>query len=167
MNKTWSYFLCIWMCLANSAAFARPAPTWKYMEDVCTVKTGSCDYYQCAERVHKCERDGYYKKFAQPYCNTFLTQTIREVSPRGKKWLRDVAACLQKKLAYYTKDTDPCWFVEEMAIKTHAECYVEASGCELDVSDLTPVVATFAKEFGDSRIFWQGIDFVVDCAKRY
>lgn len=137
-----------------------------YMEEICQVKNNSCDYYQCAEKVHKCQGDGYYQKFGHPYCKKFLNETSKEVSPEAKKWLVKVGACLQKKLAYYTKDTDPCWFIEEMAIRTHAECYVESGGCDLDVRDLVPVVNTFWREFSDSRIFWQGIDYVTACAKR-
>ena len=138
-----------------------------YMEDVCLVTAGTCDYYQCAEKVHRCDRSGYYNRFATPYCSNFLKNTVEKVGPQGKTWLKDVAMCLQKKLAAYTKDSDPCWMVEEVAIRSHAECYVEAGGCELDISDLMPVVSTFWREFSDMRIFWQGIDYVVSCAKKY
>jgi hypothetical protein len=138
-----------------------------YMENVCQVTPGTCDYYQCAEKIHRCDKEGYYNRFATPYCTKFLNQTMQKVSPQGKIWLQGVALCLQKKLAAYTKDSDPCWMVEEVAIRSHAECYVEAGGCELDVRDLMPVVNTFWKEFSNSRIVWQGIDYVIACAKRY
>ncbi|GIL18674.1 MAG: hypothetical protein BroJett040_24250 [Oligoflexia bacterium] len=137
------------------------------MDRICDVKPGTCDYYRCGERTHQCGSDGYYQKFGHPYCTKFLTKTIKEVSPQGQKWMKAVGLCLQKKLAYYTKDTDPCWFIEEIAIRTHAECYVEAGGCELDVRDLVPVVNTFWTEFADSRMIWQGIDYVLSCAQRY
>jgi len=138
-----------------------------YMENICQVTAGTCDYYQCAEKVHRCDKNGYYNRFATPYCTNFLTNTINKVGPKGKQWLKDVALCLQNKLAAYTKDTDPCWMVEEVAIQSHADCYVEAGGCELDVRELMPVVATFWREFKDQRIFWQGIDYIRSCAKKF
>lgn len=137
------------------------------LDGLCSAKVGSCDYYQCAEKYHRCGREGYYQKFGHPYCSMFLSQTIGEVSPQGREWILRVGRCLQQKLAFYSKESDPCWFIEQLAISTHAECYVEAGGCELDVSDLVPVVQTFWREFADSRVFWQGIDYVAACAQRY
>lgn len=129
----------------------------------CKPERGSCEFYLCQEAKQQCGPTGYYQRFGHPYCSAFLEEVRPKLSHRGQEWLKDVAYCLQEDLDHLSRNSDPCWFSEDIAIATHADCYVKTGACELDVIDLAIVVRTFASELTNSRIIGQSVDFLRKC----
>ncbi|MBK7892184.1 MAG: hypothetical protein IPJ84_15475 [Bdellovibrionales bacterium] len=129
----------------------------------CKPERGTCDFYLCQEAKQQCGPTGYYQRFGHPYCSAFLEEVRPKLSPRGQEWLKDVAYCLQEDLDHLSRNSDPCWFSEDLAIATHSDCYVKTGACELDVIDLAIVVRTFASELTNSRIIGQSVDFLRKC----
>lgn len=150
------FFLCSAVLTSTVRAADGHAPD-------CKPERGSCDFYLCQEEKQQCGSSGYYQRFGHPYCSAFLNDVHPKLSARGQEWLKDVAYCLQEDLAHLSVNSDPCWFSEDLAIATHADCYVKTGACELDVLDLAIVVRTFAGELTNSRIIGQSVDFLQKC----
>jgi hypothetical protein len=89
------------------------------------------------------------------------------VGPEGQAWLTRVGQCLQEKLSKRLYDgTESRSKVIEIAIASHAECYLETGACDVPVSDLSVIASTFMNELANPKIAAESIKFLYGCANK-
>ncbi len=107
----------------------------------CASTIGSCDYYLCRESMKSCGDEGYNLRFGYKYCDNFMNEVIRKLSPHGQQWMPKVAACLQEKMEKISLKNS-CEKIETLAIQSHSSCYQKTGWCELSWDDQWEVMKT-------------------------
>lgn len=130
------------------------------------IQPNSCEYYLCEEKAHDFGKEGYFLGFGYKYCQTFFTTISQRLTPAGSNWLTRVGACLQNKLIDSLGANDEYFsneLVEDIAVSSHSNCYLETRGCDLAFPDLIKVVGTLSKELYRPSIAQEGIQFLMGC----
>jgi hypothetical protein len=104
----------------------------------------ACAYYQCKidSARSAADRCSYFTEFGLPYCNKFYGVAFDDhvFGPSTRECLQEV---IRDKMAGAA-----CDVVEEAAIASHVDCYVESGFCSLSPTDKLKVIETIeAKDF--------------------
>lgn len=132
------------------------------MAEDCSQYIGTCSFYLCREKQHACGNKGYYLGFAYKYCRKAELELNKKLSSEGLNWSKQVAVCLQNSVDKIPDD-DNCTDVSQMAIKEHAECYVDTGFCELKGSDKRKVLWLVKAEARHPKILKQGLSILNEC----
>lgn len=134
----------------------------------CQPKPANCQFYQCAEQQFRCGTNGYFQKFAGPYCNYFFNETYNKVSASTQKWLVDVAYCLQTAVEKSIQNNPQisCNKIRSKAIQSHSECYVKTGFCQLDRTEQAYIISILAKDAWRPEIAAQGLLIEFECTKQ-
>jgi hypothetical protein len=127
------------------------------------IRDGSCEYYLCEEASHHFGAEGYFLRFAHPYCLKFFGEVIHQMSPSGAEWMRRVGRCLQEDLLASHGDTTGAEELEAAAISLHAECYLRTGLCALPLQDRLLVMETIAGELSNPRVFLEALQVITGC----
>jgi hypothetical protein len=129
----------------------------------CASLIGSCDYYLCREAVQPCGETGYFKAFGHKYCESFMSETLQELSPQGARWMPVIAQCLQEEADFTIDTTTSCEQVEVLAINTHPGCYKKTGFCELPLEDKMKIGEHVFKELAKPKMFEAMLKIEKDC----
>jgi len=95
----------------------------------------SCAYYQSLEKELQCGPEAYLKKWAYPMCKKYL-KLEPKLSAEVQAWFPAVRFCLQNSLALAQSQSQVnCENLDQVAIDSHVDCYVETGYCDLSDED--------------------------------
>ncbi|KAF5345490.1 hypothetical protein D9757_013513 [Collybiopsis confluens] len=108
----------------------------------------SCVFYAaCLEPHFHCGSQGYPLGFGEKFCTKFnLPQNVGRLSDKGKEWMWDTMACLQRALVTEldipapSSSSEACKALETKAFSTHAPCYLSSGLCSLNPKDWAVIV---------------------------
>lgn len=144
-----------------------------YSQDLnhCSIRSRSCDFYQCAENTFQCGDGGYFKAFAAPYCHLFLSEDfLQKNSTTTQKWLIEVASCLQQSIKQAASENNnlSCQQIRLKAINAHAKCYYETGFCQIPRNDRMLLAKTLIKDtWNDFDILRQGLQIQKLCGPQW
>ncbi len=104
-----------------------------FANNQCSPSFTSCEFYSCKEKARPCGKDGYWEKFAVPYCNVFLKKE-KQYSQPLRAFLPKVRQCLQASINDYTHSAS-CGDIKKLAFNSHVNCYVNSGFCHLSKLD--------------------------------
>lgn len=135
----------------------------KNFGDTCSEHIGTCDYYLCREKNNSCGVTGYYLAFGYQYCQTSFTSLNSKVSPKGQKWLKDVATCLQEKVETEISPTHRCEEIKSASIASHESCYEQTNFCGQKFKDVLKVLGMLSPELTKPKMILLGIKIIKNC----
>jgi len=92
----------------------------------------------------------YYLAYGEKYAHRFTEQTLAELGPRGRAWVKDVFARLQQAMeearaespaAYDALEQDPSAF-QRFAYRSHQRAYLDAGLARLSAQELLDIGLT-------------------------
>lgn len=105
-----------------------------------------CEYYRCAaERSElSCTFREYYISMGLKYCQRFTGYATPRLSAAGKRWMKRTRACLMNYIEDNVPEDATCSETTNLALSSHAQCYVDNGFCDLPPSDWLQVLNTIS-----------------------
>ncbi len=97
----------------------------------CRSFIGTCEYYHCRERTHRCGPTGYYQGYGFKYCDRFSNLTRPTMTTAGQDWIDLTLRCLQVRMENDIPADADCGDARSQAFNAHPPCYVESGVCSL------------------------------------
>lgn len=111
----------------------------------CQPSNKNCDFYRCQETKRSCGKNGYWNKFAVPYCEIFV-QKEKQFSKNTQRFFKNVRYCLQAQLIEKTHSV-ACRDIKDYAFHTHVSCYINSGFCYLNDKEKTALLKELKASF--------------------
>ncbi len=140
----------------------------------CQNYIGSCDFYLCQDKKNPCGVDGYNLSFGYKYCSGSQFSLLKNMqTATGKKWVRQVISCLQRKSLTVSKLLNGnlstnlrCEKIQSESFNSHPDCYVESGFCELPLQEKMHIVALIKNEIFTQNTFSEAANILKLCEDR-
>lgn len=133
----------------------------------CAPSSENCDFYKCESARLGCDQDDYLIQFGDKFCRKYL-RNQDEYSSQGERFLIQVRACLQTKLAEqnFSANKKTCRQMEDFAFLTHTDCYVSSGYCELSKSDQRKIMMVAKFKLFNRKVWASYSDLKDACEKK-
>ena len=111
-----------------------------------------CESYRQKASQLGCTDDNYLISFGYHYCLSFL-EIQNDFSAQGAETFTKIRSCLVDTLEKAPGLT--CENVQDVAEKSHVDCYVQSGFCQLGRSDRWAVFRIVWRELAFNARFWE------------